>query len=104
VANKKTGEPNDPTNVEAVRRDLAKIAERDPDLAKGGLAALCLSLAKELDDPVNSLTSKSMAGRTLTDALAELRELAPDEKKEDGVDDLAARRAKRRKGSARATG
>jgi len=65
--------------------------------------ALCLSLAKEIDSE-NSLTSKSMAGRTLTDALAELRELAPDEKKEDTVDEIGARRTQRRQRRAAAEG
>lgn len=89
--------------VAAVQRDLRAIAKRDKDLARSGLAALALALAKELDDPKNSLTSKGQAGRTLADALAELRELAPYEPKDDGIDKLVARRAKRRKRSPKAT-
>jgi hypothetical protein len=45
-----------------------------------------------------------MAANALGDKLAELRELAPDETKDDQVDDLAAKRDKRRKRSAAATG
>ena len=97
-----TGEPRDPSVAESVRRDLAEIGKRDQALADGSLAALILQLAKEIDAPKNSLTSKSMAGRTLTDALAELRELAPDEKKDDPVADLASEREKRRRRSPKA--
>ena len=90
-------------NESAVKRDLEAIAKRDPDLAKSGLANVALTLARGLDSD-SSLTSKAMAANALGDKLAELRELAPDETKDDQVDDLAAKRDKRRKRSAAATG
>lgn len=82
------------SNEEAVQRDLDSIAKRDPELAQSGLAVMALTLARGLDSD-SSLTSKAMASKALSDTLAQLRELAPDEMKEDGVDDLTARRAKR---------
>jgi hypothetical protein len=57
------------------------------------LAASALSLARELDDPRNSATSKSMCAKTLLEILDRLRALhrAPDE-----LDELRALRAARR--------
>jgi hypothetical protein len=83
--------------VEAgVARDIARITRRDPDLAEGGLAMAALEMARGMDNPNNSLTSKSMCGKTLADVLATLRSLAPPEAKRDSIDDLAAARARRR--------
>ena len=77
--------------AQAVERDLAKLPE---DLATSGLAALCLALAREIDNP-NSATSKSMCARALLDAQIILRELTPTEEEQDDLDDLAARRSAR---------
>lgn len=77
---------------DAVRRDLEGMG----DLAHGALAASALALAAEMDDPENSATSKSMCARALHDALEQLRELAPPKRETDDVDDLEAKRAKRR--------
>lgn len=81
------------TVVEAVGRDLAALG--DDALAESALAAAALALARELDDPSNSATSKSMCARALLDTLNRLRELAPEDEEEDGVDELRARRAAR---------
>lgn len=83
------------TVVDSVRRDLAKIATLDSELAQSGLAASALALAKELDKPGNSATSKSMCARALAEALEKLREQAPEPEEEDKVKDLGARRRKR---------
>lgn len=85
------------TVVDSVRRDLAKIAQLDPELAQSGLAASALALAKELDKPANSATSKSMCARALAEALSRLQEQAPEPEEEDKVKDLGARRRKRLK-------
>jgi hypothetical protein len=77
----------------ALERDLERFG---PDLARSTLAASALALARELDDPDNSATSKSMCARALNDTLDRLVELAPDEDEKDALDDLAARRAARR--------
>lgn len=92
--------PKTPT-VAGVERDLAAIAKRDPELAKSGLAASALALAREMDDD-NSATSKSMCARALLDTLDRLRQLAPAKEEKDGVDELSARRAARRQGKRRA--
>lgn len=83
--------------VEAgVDRDLKAL----PAVVRGGaLAATALVLARELDDVGNSATSKSMCARALSEALDKLRAVAPEESREDGVDDLAAARAARRSGT-----
>lgn len=79
----------------AVERDLAALALRDSALAESSLALSALCLAQEMDSD-NSATSKSMCGRELRDTLDRLRELAPEVKQKDRVDDLAKRREDRR--------
>lgn len=80
----------------AVERDLERLRARSPELADSALAASVVALARELDAPKNSATSKSMCARALIDALDRLRELAPPEREEDGLDELASRRTARR--------
>lgn len=92
------GEPVEGAVVEAVRRDLDVIAERAPGLAQSALAATALALAREIDTPGNSATSKSMCARSLLDTLDELRELAPPPEMKDSLDELSARREARRAG------
>lgn len=91
------------TALAALERDLKEIGRRDKDLAESGLAATARQLARELDNPKNSATSKSMCAKALMEALDRLRALAPPKEAKDRVDDLASRRAKRR-GEAAATG
>jgi len=83
------------TVVDAVQSELDQLAKRDKSLAVSGFAASALALARALDDPDNSATSKSMCARSLLDVLDRLRELAPTEEKDDQLDELVARRAKR---------
>ena len=68
-------------------------AVEDGDHA-AALKAMALSLADAMDGP-SSATSKSMCARALMDALSQLRELAPPEKREDRVDEVAKRRRDR---------
>ena len=82
--------------TDAVRRDLALLAKRDPVLAKGALAASALALAAEIDDAGNSATSKSMCARALMDTMTRLRELAPVDEASDRLDELSARRGRRK--------
>jgi hypothetical protein len=89
--------------VAAVRRDLREIARRDKSLAESALAASAHVLAAQLDDPANSATSKSMCARALRETLDRLRELAPQAAKQDRLDDLGSRRAKRLAGRAAAS-
>jgi hypothetical protein len=90
------------TVAAAVERDLALIAARDAGLAESSLAMSALRLAREMDNSGNSATSKSMCARELRDTLDRLRELAPKEETKDGLDDLSARRDRRRARSATA--
>lgn len=87
----------------AVEADLSELAKRDPRLARSAQAASAIALAREMDDN-NSATSKSMCAKALNETMDRLRELAPPQKENDGVDDLAARRTKRLKRGAAATG
>lgn len=82
--------------VEAVERDLTRFTAEARD---SGLAATALALAGEIDGN-NSATSKSMCAKALVDVMRELRSLAPPAREKDGVDDLIARREKRRGRSA----
>jgi hypothetical protein len=81
--------------VAAVKRDLARIAKADKELARGGLAMSALALARELDDQDNSATSKSMCAKALGEALEQLRSKVPERQEKDKLDELSDRRAKR---------
>jgi hypothetical protein len=81
------------TVTEAVQRDLDRLG--DP-WATSGLAASALSLAASMDDAKISATARSNCARSLQDALAVLRKLAPAARKADGVDELRAKRRRRR--------
>ena len=97
--------PVEPSTVlEAVDRDLDRLRAVDPVLASGGLALAARALARALDDPGNSATSKSMCAKTLLDMLDRLRELTPKAAERDALDDLATRRAARLAGGAAAKG
>lgn len=88
----------DMTAVAAVRRDL----ERLPDeLAQSALAATMLAMAERLDGGGGS---PSECAKALADAWSKLRDLAPVERKRDGVDELSRARADRIAGGARAKG
>lgn len=75
----------------SVKRDLSDLARVDPTLAASGLAASALALARMIDNKENSATSRSMCARELRETLDRLRELAPPEEVEDGIDELNAR-------------
>lgn len=81
---------------EAVLRDLDAIRARDEDLADSALAATALALATEIDNEDNSATSKSMCAKALAEIMRELRELAPRERKADGIDAITDWFAERR--------
>jgi hypothetical protein len=85
--------------VEAVQADLADLAKRDPDLARSSRAASALVLARELDSPRNSATSKSMCSKALSEAMDRLLELAPPEEEKGRLDEISAEREKRRSGT-----
>lgn len=102
MAARKTPTPRKGPVVKALERDLAEIRKRAPDLAASALAASALALAKELDKPGNSATSKSMCARSLLDTLERLRELVPPDEEKDKLDDISARREARRARSATA--
>jgi hypothetical protein len=82
----------------AVERDLKGMGA----VADSALAATARALARELDDPGNSATSKSMCARALAETLDRLLALAPPKKEADKLDELNARRAKRRGAAAAA--
>ena len=84
-----------PGVVAAVERDLALIRKLSPELADSALAASALAMAREIDTPHNSATSKSMCAKALLDALALIRDLSPPTEEGDTLDELASRRALR---------
>jgi len=83
--------------AQAVERDLARAPQQ---LATSGLAQVILAMARELDDPTNSATAKSMVARSLLDANDRLNALMPATQEADALDDLARRREARRAGVA----
>ncbi|MDI9885915.1 hypothetical protein QMZ92_16395 [Streptomyces sp. HNM0645] len=70
--------------------DQLRVAEVAP-----GQAALAISLAETFDD-TDAPTSRAVVARELAATMKILRALAPVGEEGDAVDDLAARRAKRR--------
>lgn len=54
-------------------------------------------MAVEMDDAKNSATSKSMCAARLNETMEALRAMCPPEQKHDALDEIAARRDKRRK-------
>lgn len=83
------------TVVAAVQDELKLMAERAPDIRGSALAALAVAMAREVDSPDNSATSKSLCAGRLIDAVDRLRATVPAEVPADGLDDLAARRDRR---------
>lgn len=81
--------------VDAVTRDLRSIYDLAPELATSTLAAGILAMAREIDNPGNSATSKAMCHKAMQDGLVELRGRVPERSDGDALDELAARRAKR---------
>ncbi len=71
------------------------LAELPGEMGRSGLAALCLALAREIDNSSNSATSKSMCAGQLRETLEQLRAMAPADEEDDELDDLTRRRAVR---------
>ncbi len=86
--------------VAAVEENLKLLARRDPQLARSPLAASLLALARELDAPGNSATSRAMCAKAYSDTFEQLWALAPEDEEADRLDDLSARRAARLAGGA----
>lgn len=83
------------TVAASVRGELELMADRAPEIRGSALAALAVAMAREVDNPDNSATSKSLCAGRLIDAVDRLRQMVPAEAQADGLDDLAARRDRR---------
>lgn len=70
--------------------------------SRSTLAASALALAREMDDPDNSATSKSMCARSLIETMERLFSLEPPKKENDRLDELSDLRTKRLAGRAAA--
>lgn len=77
--------------VEAVQAELDDLP---PELAKSGLAAAALEIARGLDGSA-SLAMKSMAAKELRDTLGVLLSKAPPMERNDLVDQLRQKREKK---------
>lgn len=89
------------TVAAALQRDLDEIAKSDPALATGTMAASAMSLARTMDEPATSAAGRSQCARALSEitrALAALAKPSDDGSVSAGdpIDDLAARRDRRR--------
>jgi hypothetical protein len=78
-----------PTAVEGVEMDLKALPSH---LARSGLAAAALSLARDLDADDTSATARAACVRSLVQVQRELRGLAPAPEEVDKIDELKARR------------
>lgn len=81
-----------------MRRDLAALPD---DLAHSALALGALAVARVMDNQETDPTQMASCYRALQAGLDRLRKLAPPKETNDGVDQLAAKRAQRRARSAK---
>ena len=87
------------TVAAALQRDLDAIAKTNPGLATGTLAASAMSLARTMDSAATSAAGRSQCARALrelTDRLTAAAAPHTGESNSDTLDDLAARRDRRR--------
>jgi len=76
--------------TDGVERDL------DGTEAPPGLAATALALAREIDNPGNSATSKAQCAKALNETMERIRAHEPAEPGQDGLDEIAKKREQRR--------
>jgi hypothetical protein len=89
--------------INSVLRDLEYLGQCDERLAESALAATALAMAREVEHPFNSATSKSMCAAKLMEATRELRELCPPVPQRDRLDEVNERRERRRAAASRGT-
>jgi hypothetical protein len=65
------------TASEAAERDIGKIRQRDRVVADSAIAATVVSMAREVDDPFNSATSKAQCAKELRQGYERLLEQSP---------------------------
>lgn len=82
------------SSAEKATRD--ELATMPADIRGLAIAATAIELARGLDDPENSLTSKSAAAKAHMEIMGQLRSLAPQKRRGDSIDGLKDKRAKRR--------
>lgn len=86
------------TVVESVERDLARWEKRRAGVAESSHAAAALALAARIDDPKTSAHAAAVCANALAALLQRLEDQLPPEESVDSLDELKARRAKRRAG------
>jgi hypothetical protein len=74
----------------------AELDELNAHQTTPGLAAMAIDLAKAFDACTDAPTSRAVVARELAALMKTVRALAPVKAEGDTVDDLSARRAKRR--------
>lgn len=87
--------PARPAHGDVEAAALAELAALGVDRATSALAATSLELARQLDNPRNSATAKSMCAARLIESLDRLRELNPPAQEDSPLDQIAARRRER---------
>lgn len=90
-----SGEGFEPALV-AVERELAALEQRQSGAASSVLASVARALAADVDSPGTSATARAAAARQLRETWMVLAGLVPEERAGDLVDDLAAKRARRK--------
>ena len=93
----------DVTVAVAVRAELAQLEKRRKGSARSALGAAALALAKELDSPGTPASSKSLCANSLQDILRQLHALAPADSGKGELDEIAARRRRRRSAAVQAS-
>lgn len=85
--------------IEATELELGRIRRRAEDLADSALAGSAVAMAREIEHPYNSATSKSMCAKELRETMGRLRELMPAVEERDEIDELRDRRVQRAGGA-----
>lgn len=74
---------------------LADLKALPKEFRGSSVAAAALAMAREIDDPGNSATSKSMCAARLIEAMERLSVLVPEKPKESKLDEIGKRREQR---------
>ena len=81
--------------TDGVEAELAACKDAPP-----ALAATAIALAREMDNPYNSATSKGQCAKALNETMEQIRAAGADAPTSDGLDEIAKAREQRRAGSA----
>lgn len=87
----------------AVKREIAAAQKRQKGAGQSWEAKLAITLAQQIEASrdAESLSARVSAAKVLTDTMERIKAIGSEQRATDGLDQLAAARAKRQKAAAR---